>query len=51
MFKARQDRPKDVRDAEVALPMLDQRARRWLSDTVAQWAPDHPWVLGSGACR
>lgn len=46
MFKARQDRPKDVRDAEVALPMLDERARRWLGDTVAQWAPDHPWVLG-----
>jgi hypothetical protein len=47
MFKARQDRPKDVRDAEVALPMLDERARRWLRDTVAQWDPANPWVSGA----
>jgi hypothetical protein len=44
MFKARQDRAKDVRDAEVALPMLGGAARRWLATTVAQWEPDHPWV-------
>ena len=44
MFKAKQERAKDVRDAEVALPLLDQRARRWLGDTVAQWDPGHPWV-------
>jgi hypothetical protein len=44
MFKARQDRAKDIRDAEVALPMLDDRARQWLGDTVAQWDPQHPWV-------
>jgi hypothetical protein len=41
----KQDREKDVRDAEVTLPMLDERARRWLGDTIAQWAPDHPWVV------
>jgi hypothetical protein len=46
MFKARQDRPKDVRDAEIALPMLDERARQWLRETVAQWDPQHPWVSG-----
>jgi len=47
MFKARQDRPKDVRDAEIARPMLDERARRWLCDTIAQWDPEHPWVSGA----
>jgi hypothetical protein len=46
MFKARQDRAKDVRDAEVTLPMLDDRARRWLSTTIEQWDPAHPWVQG-----
>jgi hypothetical protein len=49
MFKARQDRAKDVRDAELTIPMLDEDARRWLSRTVAQWAPDHPWVTGLGS--
>jgi hypothetical protein len=44
MFKAKQERAKDVRDAEVVLPMLDERARRWLSETVAQWDPGHAWV-------
>jgi hypothetical protein len=24
--------------------MLDDRARQWLGDTVAQWDPQHPWV-------
>jgi hypothetical protein len=58
----RQDRPKDVRDADVTLSMLDERARRWLgktlaqqdvgsarrwlSKTVAQWDPQHSWVEG-----
>jgi hypothetical protein len=47
MFKARQDRAKDVRDAENTLPMLDEGARRWLSDTIARWDPGHPWVIGT----
>ena len=45
MFKAKQERAKDIRDAEVALPMLDDAARRWLRDTVAQWDPGHAWVV------
>lgn len=49
MFKAKQDRAKDVRDAEIALPMLDQRSRSWLSNTIAQWDPQHPWVVEKGA--
>jgi hypothetical protein len=44
MFKARQDRAKDVRDAELTVPMLDEPARRWLATTVAQWDPGHPWA-------
>ncbi len=33
-----------VRDAGVALPLLDASARRWLREAVAGFAPDHPWV-------
>jgi len=44
MFKAAQAREKDLRDAEVALPMLDSDARRWLRDAVAGMDPRHPWV-------
>lgn len=44
MFKAAQVRAKDQRDAEVTLPRLDARARRWLRDTAARLDPDHPWV-------
>ena len=44
MFKAAQGREKDRRDADVALPLLDDRARRWLSDAVARMDPGHPWV-------
>ena len=44
MFKAAQAREKDVLDAEVALPLLDADARRWLRETVAQMDPGHPWV-------
>jgi hypothetical protein len=35
--------PQDRR--RVALPMLDDAARRWLRDTVAQWDPGHAWVV------
>ncbi|HXH77525.1 nucleotidyltransferase domain-containing protein [Nocardioides sp.] len=44
MFKAAQSREKDRQDAEVALPMLDAGARRWLSDAIARFAPHHEWV-------
>jgi hypothetical protein len=46
MFKAAQAREKDRVDAEVTLPMLDSRAREWLSSTVARMDPHHPWVRG-----
>jgi len=44
MFKAAQVRDKDRRDAHVALPRLDARARRWLRDAVARFDPTHEWV-------
>lgn len=44
MFKSAQVREKDRRDAAVALPMLDDRARSWLRDAVAGFDPDHEWV-------
>jgi len=44
MFKAAQAREKDRRDAEVTLPLLDDQARGWLSRTVAQMDPAHPWA-------
>ncbi len=44
MFKAAQQRPKDRIDAEVALPMLDEPARRWLRETIARMNPDHEWA-------
>jgi hypothetical protein len=44
MFKAAQSREKDRRDCEVALPMLDDRARDWLRSTVELLDSQHPWV-------
>ena len=44
MFKAAQARDKDRRDAEVALPLLDERARGWLADAVGRMDPGHPWA-------
>lgn len=44
MFKAAQVREKDRRDAEVALPILDDRAREWLRTTVELLDPAHPWA-------
>lgn len=44
MFKAAQSREKDRRDAEVALPLLDAPARRWLRDAVGAMHPQHAWL-------
>jgi len=46
MFKAAHGREKDRRDAEVTLPLLDDRARGWLSRTVARMDSAHPWATG-----
>ena len=44
MFKAAQTRDKDRRDAEVAIPLLDPPARKWLREAVARFDPDNEWV-------
>lgn len=44
MFKAAQVREKDIRDAEVVLPLLDAPAREWLRRALARIAPEHPWA-------
>lgn len=44
MFKAAQARQKDRCDADVALPLLDSGAKRWLRNAVACLDPNHDWV-------
>ncbi len=42
-FKAKHSRPKDQRDLEATLPLLDSRARAWLADYLARKEPEHAW--------
>jgi hypothetical protein len=44
MYKARLGRLKDARDLDRAWPLLDDRARRWLRETVARLFPGHAWL-------
>ncbi|MGZ2357683.1 amino acid transporter [Streptomyces sp. 372A] len=46
LYKSKSRRPKDERDFEAALPVLDDHARAWLAETItlAQGA-DHPWAV------
>jgi len=44
LHKAFAARRKDERDLRVVWPTLDDRARRWLSEQVAQLYPDHRWL-------
>lgn len=43
-FKAAHARTKDTADLHAALPLLDERARRWLRETVARLHPAHRWL-------
>ncbi len=42
-FKAKLARPKDERDFDVTLPLLDDRARAFLADYLRRKEPAHPW--------
>jgi hypothetical protein len=42
-YKAKGLLPKDQVDFDAAVPQLDRSARRWLDDSLAVTAPDHPW--------
>ena len=44
LFKSTNGRPKDLRDLEHALPLLDAGPRAWLRDAVQRLRPDHPWL-------
>jgi hypothetical protein len=48
MFKARLGRLKDTRDLEHAWPLMDERARAWLRETVEQLFPGHAWSARLG---
>jgi hypothetical protein len=43
LYKAKQTRPKDQSDFEVALPRLTASQRHWLARTLRQYYPDQPW--------
>lgn len=43
LFKAKTPREKDVADAEVIMPLLDEERRAWLRDALDIVHPDHPW--------
>lgn len=43
-MKAAQVRAKDVTDAAVAIPMLEEHRRSWLRSTMAEADPTHPWA-------
>src|SRR5690242_16251593 len=49
LFKARLDRLKDRRDRDRTWPLLDDRQRDWLRESIATLFPDHAWleVLGT----
>ncbi len=44
LFKARLDRTKDRLDRDLAWPLLDDDARRWLVETVRRIYPGHAWL-------
>jgi hypothetical protein len=48
-YKAKLARPKDDADLAAALPLMDERQRDWLRETVSRLHSDHRWLdrLGS----
>ena len=44
LYKAKNHRPKDEADFEVALPELSTTARGWLRDALATYHPGDPWI-------
>jgi hypothetical protein len=48
LHKAHLLRTKDELDLDRTLPLLGDRARRWLDDALALYLPDHPWRVRLG---
>jgi len=44
LHKAPGHRPKDQRDFETCLPVLDAAARTWLISALEIAHPEHPWI-------
>ncbi|MFD5071214.1 nucleotidyltransferase domain-containing protein [Streptomyces sp. NPDC058369] len=45
LYKSKSRRPKDEQDFEAALPVLDDRQRAWLAETITLVeGADHPWA-------
>ncbi len=44
LFKSKNPRPRDETDLEVALPLMDTNARRWLRDALAIVDENHLWI-------
>jgi len=50
LFKARLERRKDRRDFDRTWPLLDERQRTWLRESIETLLPDHAWLelVGTG---
>ncbi len=48
LYKARHNRPKDLADLEVALPLVDRAAVDWLRSALTGANPGHPWLAHLG---
>lgn len=44
LLKAKHDRPKDALDLERCLSHLDDHSRTWLTPSLRQENPQHPWL-------
>jgi hypothetical protein len=44
LYKSRFGRVKDTRDLDRAWPLMEEKARSWLLEKVAQLHPDHAWL-------
>ena len=44
LYKAKQPRAADERDAAAAIPLLSRHERTWLAEAIARDTPTHPWL-------
>ncbi len=44
LYKAKHVRPKDQKDFERVLPLLDSKQRGWLAEQLRRFHPDGPWI-------
>jgi hypothetical protein len=44
LFKAKEPRPADEADMDIALPLLDGPSKAWLRQAIELTHPGHPWI-------